>query len=131
MNKYNRRSRPNLRHVCEFWAPSTTVNASGELTQEFTLHYRGPFSMEVPRSPNEINDADRTQSEQVFYLIGQWCQPAAQITAGMFCVIPRFQKVYAVSGPATDQWGDSMKLKINIVDNVAQPITIQLIPTLI
>jgi len=85
MNKYNRRSRPNLRHVCEFWTPSTVVTASGELTQEFTLHYRGPFSMEVPRSPNEITDSGRSQSEQVFYLIGQWCSSAASITAGMFC----------------------------------------------
>jgi hypothetical protein len=87
--------------------------------------------MEVPRSPNEITDAGRSQSEQMFYLIGQWCSSAASITSGMFCVIPHLQKVYAVSGPATDQWGDSRKLKINIVDNVAQPITIQLIPTLI
>lgn len=130
MNKYNRRSRPNLRYTCEFWTPSTTPNASGELTQEFTLHYKGPFSREVPRTPTEITDAGRITSEQVFLLIGQWCSLAESITAGMFCVIPQLQKVYAVQGPATDPWGDRKKVNIRIVDNVSQPITIQLIPTM-
>ena len=131
MNKYNRRSRPNLRHICEFWTPSTEVSAAGELVQEFTLSYRGPFALELPRSPVEINDAGRTQSEQVFYLTGQWCSAAASITAGMYCVIPASQRVYAVMGPATDQWGDRRKVRVTVIDNVAQPITLQLMPTLI
>ena len=129
MNKYNRRSRPNLRHICEFWVPSTVPTADGELKQEFTLHYRGPFAMEVPRNPTEINDAGRVQSEQIFYLIGQWCQPASTITAGMFCTIPSLQKVFAVNGPSTDKWGDRRKLWITVIDNVAQPVSLQLIPT--
>lgn len=129
MNKYNRRSRPNLRHICEFWVPSSVVTTSGELTQEFKLHYRGPFAMEVPQNPTEVSDASRVQSEQTFYLIGQWCKPAADISAGMFCVIPSLQKVYAVRGPSTDKWGDKRKLWIMIVDNVSQPITLQLLPT--
>jgi len=130
MNKYNRRSRPNLRTICEFWTPSTVVNSAGELTQEFTLHYKGPFSLEVPRKPTEITDSGRVASEQSFLLIGQWCKPAEEITAGMFCVIPSRQKVFAVQGPATDPWGDRKKVNITIIDNVSQPITIQLIPTM-
>jgi len=131
MNKYNRRSRPNLRHVCEFWVPSDTVTTSGELTQAFTLFYKGPFAMETPKTPGEITDAGRVQTEQRFILIGQWCKPASQVTAGMFCVISSLQKVYAVAGEATDNWGDRKKLWINIINNVSQPITLQLIPSLI
>jgi hypothetical protein len=131
MNKYNRRSRPNLRHVCEFWIPSDVAAPSGELTQEFTLHYKGPFSMETPKTPIEITDTGRVQSEQRFMLKGQWCKPASTITAGMLCVIPSLQKVYAVHGPATDPWGDRKKVELLIVDNVAQPITLQLLPSLI
>ena len=130
MTKYNRRSRPNLRTTCEFWLPSNVVNSSGELTQEFTLHYKGPFSLEVPRRPTEITDSGRIASEQSFMLIGQWCKPAEEITAGMFCVIPSRQKVFAVQGPATDPWGDRKKVNIVIIDNVSQPVTIQLIPTM-
>lgn len=131
MNKYNRRSRPNLRHVCEFWIPSDVATSSGELTQEFTLHYKGPFAMEIPQKPIEIADAGRIQGEQRFILIGQWCKPASTITTGMYCVISSLQKVYAVLGNATDNWGDRKKLSITVVDNVAQPITLQLIPSLI
>ena len=130
MNRYNRRSRPNLRTVCEFWLPSNVVSTSGELTQEFTLHYKGPFSLEVPRKPSEITDSGRITTEQIFNLVGQWCKPAEEITTSMFCVIPSRQKVYAVQGPATDPWGDRKKVNITIIDNVSQPITIQLIPTM-
>ena len=130
MNRYNRRSRPNLRTVCEFWLPSNVVSTSGELTQEFTLHYKGPFSLEVPRKPTEITDSGRITTEQVYHLIGQWCKPAEEITTSMFCVIPSRQKVYAVQGPSTDPWGDRKKVNITIIDNVSQPITVQLIPTM-
>jgi hypothetical protein len=128
MNKYNRRSRPNLRHVCKFYSPSTVINDSGEVVDAYSLHYTGPFSMELPRSPIEIVEAGRVMSEQVFYLIGQWCSPASRITAGMLCVIPELAKVYAVSGPATDQWGDRRKVKINIVDNLCPPYSPLLLP---
>lgn len=130
MNKYNRRSRPNLRYICEFYIPSTDANSSGELEQEFDLHYKAAFSLELPQNPVEVVDTGRIQSEQTFILIGQWARPAAQITAGMFCVIPQLQKVYAVKGPATDQWGDRKKVRIQIVDNVSQPVTIALLPNL-
>lgn len=131
MNKYNRKSRPNLRYVCEFWVPSTVATSSGELEQEFDLVYRGPFSLERPRTPIEIQSENRVQSEQRFQLVGQWCSLAATVTGGMFCVVPSLQKVFAVIGPATDPWGDRKKLEIMVIDNVAQPITIQLIPSLI
>jgi hypothetical protein len=131
MNKYNRRSRPNLRHTCEFWLPSTVPDASGELTQEYTLSYKGPFSMETPMKPGEIVSEGRVQMEQGFILIGQWCKPASEITEGLFCVIPSLQKVYAVRGRATDNWGDRKKIWINIVDNVTQPVTVQLLPTMV
>lgn len=131
MNKYNRRSRPNLRHSCEFYIPSTDVDASGELQRGFTLHYRGPFAMEIPRNPLEVVDAGRVQQEQNFLLIGQWCRPASLITAGMFCVIPSLRKVYAVQSTATDPWGDRKKIHIRIIDNVTQAVTVELIPTLI
>lgn len=131
MNKYNRRSRPNYRYLCEFWTPSNVISSTGELTQAFTLHYKGAFSMELPRNPTEIADAGRVQNEQSFLLIGQWCRPVSEVTAGMFCVIPANQKVYAIQGNATDPWGDRKKIHIRIVDNVAQPITVQLIPTMI
>lgn len=130
MNKYNRRSRPNLRYSCEFYIPSTNADEYGELEQEFDLHYKGPFSLELPLNPIEVSDSGRIQAEQTFVLIGNWCRPAALITAGMFCVIPQLQKVFAVKGQATDQWGDRKKLKIHIIDNVSQPVTIQLLPTL-
>lgn len=130
MNKYNRRSRPNYRNTCEFWTPSNVVAASGELTQEYTLHYKAPFSLEVPLKPSEITDSGRVQNEQTFLLIGQWCMPASTVTAGMFCVITSLQKVYAVLGNATDPWGDRKKIHIRIVDNVSQPVTIQLLPTM-
>lgn len=129
-NKYNRRQKPNLRHTCEFWIPSAEPNSSGELKQEFTLHYKAAFSLELPLRPTEINDAGRIQSEQIFLLIGQWCRPSAAITAGMFCVIPSLQKVYGVQGSATDPFGDRRKVHVRIVDNVAQPVTIQLLPTM-
>ncbi len=131
MNKYNRRSRPNLRHVCEFWVPSDTATESGELVQDFTLYYKGPFSMETPLKPSEIAAEGRIQSEQQFVLIGQWCAPASKITAGMFCAIPSLQKVMSVKGPATDNWGDRKKLWVFVMDNVSQPITLQLMPSLI
>jgi len=131
MNKYNRRSRPNLRHVCEFWTPSDVATSSGELTQEFTLSYRGPFSMETPLKPSEITAEGRVQTQQQFILIGQWCKPASQITEGMFCVIPSLQKVFSIKGPATDNWGDRKKLWIYIMENVSQPISVQLLPSLI
>lgn len=129
MNKYNRRARPNLRHLCEFWVPSAVANSSGELKQEFVLHYKAGFSMEQPMRPAEIADAGRVMSEQTFILIGQYCRPASLITSSMFCAIPSLQKVYAVQGPSTDPWGDRRKVHIRIIDNVAQPITIQLLPT--
>lgn len=129
MNKYNRRARPNLRHVCEFWIPSTEPDAAGEMQQKFDLHYKAAFSMEVPVKPVEITDAGRIQSEQTFILIGQWCKPSASVTAGMFCVVPSMQKVYAVLGPATDPWGDRRKVHIRIVDNVSQHLTVELLPT--
>jgi hypothetical protein len=131
MNKYNRRSRPNLRHVCEFWIPSDVADESGELMQEFALHYKGPFSMETPKTPIEITDAGRVQLEQRFTLKGQWCKPVSIVSSGMFCVIPSLQKVYAVNGNATDPWGDRKKIEIQIVDNVARPVTLQLLPSLI
>lgn len=130
MNKYNRRSRPNLRHTCEFWVPSTEPDAAGELQQSYILHYKGPFSMELPMRPMEIADSGRVNPEQVFLLIGQWCKPASEITLGMYCVIPSLQKVYAVQGTATDPWGDRRKVHIRIVDNVAQPLTIEMLPTM-
>jgi len=129
-NKYNRRARPNLRHLCEFWVPSAEPDASGELKQEFILHYRSSFSMEVPLRPQEIGDAGRVITEQTFVLIGQWCKPASQISTSMFCVIPSLQKVYAVQGQATDPFGDRRKVHIRIIDNVSQPTTIQLLPTM-
>lgn len=129
-NKYNRRARPNLRTLCEFWVPSSEATATGELKQEFLLHYKGAFSMEHPLRPTEVGDAGRIQSEQIFILIGQYCRPAAAVTAGMFCVIPSLQKVYGVQGPATDPFGDRRKVHIRIVDNVTQPVTIQLLPTM-
>jgi hypothetical protein len=130
MSKYNRRERPNLRHVCEFWIPSTVPNAAGEMQQKFDLHYKAAFSLEVPTKPIEITDAGRIQSEQIFLLIGQWCKIASQITAGMFCAVPSMSKVYAVLGPATDPRGDRRKLHIRIVDNVSQHLTVELLPTM-
>ena len=130
MNKYNRRSRPNLRHTCEFWVPSEVADVSGELVQEFSLFYKGPFSMEVPLKPSEIAAEGRVQSEQQFILIGQWCKPSSQITAGMYCVIPGLQKVFAVRGPATDNWGDRKKVWIYIIENVSRPLSLQLLPSM-
>lgn len=130
MNKYNRRSRPNLRIVLEFWIPSTVANASGELVQEFVQHYRGPFALEVPQKPTEIVAQGLVQNEQQFIAIGQWCKPAQSVTEGMYCVWPAGQKVYAVLGQATDPWGDRKKIHIRLVDNVAQPIAQKLIPTM-
>jgi hypothetical protein len=130
MNKYNRRSRPNLRHNVEFWSPSTEAGASGELEQKFILEYKGPFSLELPRNPVEVADSGKIQNEQVFVLIGQWCKDALRVTAGMYAVIPSFQKVYAIQGNATDPWGDRRKVHIRIVDNVTQPVTVQIINTM-
>jgi hypothetical protein len=130
MNKYNRRSRPNLRHTVEFWIPSTEPGPSGELKQEYITHYRGPFSMETPKTPVELGDSGRIQNEQSFTLIGQWSKTAMSVTAGMFAVIPSLQKVYAVHGNATDPWGDRRKVHIRIVDNVTQPTTIQILNTM-
>lgn len=127
-NKYNRRSRPNLRNVCKFYSPSTTITSSGEVTDVFTLYYTGPFAMEQPRNPIEIIEAGRVMSEQVFFLIGQWCNLAAGVSAGMLCVIPSLSKVYSVIGPATDQWGDRRKVKIQIVDNMTPPYSTDLLP---
>jgi hypothetical protein len=117
MNKYRRRQRPNLRHTVEFWIPTSVPDASGELKQEFVMHYRGPFAMELPLAPT-------------FLLLGQWCKPASTVTAGMFAVIPSLQKVYAVQGNATDQWGSRQKIQIRIVDNVTQTITTQVLSTI-
>lgn len=123
MNKYNRRSRPNLRHVVEFYVPSTTASSSGELETAFTRIYRGPFSMEKPMRPTEIADAGRIQDQQVFLLIGQWCKPAMDVTEGALAFIPSTQKAYAVDGSATDPWGDKRKVHIRIVDNVSSEVT--------
>lgn len=130
MNKYNRRARPNLRNLCEFWVPSSEATSAGELKQEFTLHYKAGFSMELPLRPTEISDAGRVTTEQIFVLIGQWCLPAMQISTSMFCVIPSLQKVYAVQGQATDPFGDRRKVHIRVIDNVSRPVTIQLLPTM-
>jgi len=131
MNKYNRRSRPNLRHNLEFWIPGTKTNEAGELEQTFIQHYRGPFSLEVPRSPIEIAAQGIVQTQQQFTAIGQWCSLASKITEGMYCVWIAGQKVYAVHGQATDPFGDRKKIHIRLVDNVAQPIAQKLIPTMI
>lgn len=131
MNKYNRRSRPNLRFMLEFWTPSTKSNASGELEQGFEQHYRGPFALEVPQKPTEIVAQGLVQTEQQFIAVGQWCRPASAVTEGMYCVWVAGQKVYAVVGQATDPWGDRKKIHIRLVDNVAQPIAQKLIPTMI
>jgi len=130
MNKYRRRQRPNLRHTVEFWIPTSVADASGELKQEFVMHYRGPFAMELPLAPKEISEAGRVVNEQTFLLLGQWCKPASTVTAGMFAVIPSLQKVYAVQGNATDQWGSRQKIQIRIVDNVTQTITTQVLSTI-
>lgn len=122
MNKYNRRARPNLRHVVEFYTPSTAASASGELQTEYTRVYRGPFAMEKPMRPTEIVDAGRVQDQQVFLLIGQWCKPAMLVTEGTVAFIPSTQKSYAVEGSATDPWGDKRKVHIRIVDNVSSEV---------
>ena len=127
MNNYNRRSRPNLRHTIEFYSPSTVASASGELEQEYTRIYRGPFAMEKPMRPNEIVDAGRVQDQQIFLLIGQWCKTASQISEGMVAFIPSTQKMYAVEGGATDPWGDRRKIHIRIVDNVSSEVVSDMI----
>jgi hypothetical protein len=131
MNKYNRRSRPNLRTVLEFWVPGTEPNEAGELIQVFTQKYRGPFALEVPQKPIEVSAQGLVQTEQQFTAVGQWCRLASTISEGMFCVCVAKQKVYAVVGQATDPWGDSKKIHIRLVDNVAQPISQKLLPTMI
>lgn len=130
MNRYNRRARPNYRHQVRFYKPSVTPGTAGELTQDFTLHYSGYFSIEQPQKANEITEAARSVGEQISILIGNWSRLSFTVSEGMFAFIPDRNQVYAVNGQAIDPWGDRKKVHIYIVDNVTQTMANNIIPGL-
>jgi len=90
----------------------------GQLSQKFSLHAKGVFSKEKPRSPKEVKEGDRSINEQESLLVGTWTKTLSNVTHGMYCFIPSLSKVYAVQGDATDPMGDRKIVQISIVDNV-------------
>lgn len=130
MNRHNRRAKPNYRHQVRFYKPGITTNSAGELVQGFSLHYSGYFSIELPIKPNEITEAARVVNEQISIVIGNWSRLSIEVTTGMYAFIPDRNKVYAVSGQATDPWGDRKKVHIYLADNVTQTMANNIIPGL-
>jgi hypothetical protein len=127
------RLRPNRRFHCKFYVlagtaiSEPTTDNMGQLEQEFSLHSSGYFAKEKPLKPREIKEGERTVNEQESILVGTWTGSLARITHGMFCYIPSLRKLYAVSGDATDPFGDRKTVHIYIVDNVTQDVR-QLMP---
>jgi len=116
--------RCNKRYVCKFYTCSETtlseptIDSMGQLSQKFSLHAKGVFSKEKPRSPKEVKEGDRSINEQESLLVGTWTKTLSNVTHGMYCFIPSLSKVYAVQGDATDPMGDRKIVQISIVDNV-------------
>lgn len=116
--------RCNKRFTCKFYTCSETtlseptIDSMGQLSQKFSLHAKGVFSKEKPRSPKEVKEGDRSINEQESLLVGTWTKTLSNVTHGMYCFIPSLSKVYAVQGDATDPMGDRKTVQISIIDNV-------------
>jgi hypothetical protein len=98
----------------------------GQLSQKFSLHSKGIFSKEKPRSPKEVKEGDRAINEQESLLVGTWTKTLSNVTHGMYCFIPSLSKLYAVQGNATDPMGDKKIVQITIVDNVTVDVSEEL-----
>jgi len=124
--------RYNRRLTCKFYTLSGTVlteptiDSMGQMTQQFSLHSKGVFSKEKPKTPREVKEGDRSINEQESLLIGTWTKTLANVTHGMYCFIPSLSKVYVVNGDATDPMGDRKTIHILIVDNVTTNVSNEL-----
>jgi hypothetical protein len=98
----------------------------GQISQKFSLHSRGIFAKEKPRSPKEVKEGDRVINEQESLLVGTWTKTLSNVTHGMYCFIPSLSKIYAVHGNATDAMGDRKYIQITIVDNVTSDVSQEL-----
>ena len=129
----NVRQKPNKRFKCKFYVLGSNVvdqpatDALGQLEQDFSLLCTGLFAKEKPRQPREVKEGDRTVNEQESILVGTWTRTLSRVTHGMYCFIPTLSKLYAVSGDATDPYGDRKVIHMYIVDNVTRSIK-KLIP---
>jgi hypothetical protein len=124
-----RKERPNLTRRCRFYKYGTTLkdsepvtNVYGELEQSFSLIAVGLFAKEKPYRANEAEEGDRTIGEQRHTLTGRYTTSLSNVSATLYCYILSERKLYAVSGNATDPYGDKQWIWIDIVDNVTQDI---------
>ena len=118
--------------MCKFYTYSETtlseptIDSMGPISQKFSLHSRGIFAKEKPRSPKEVKEGDRVINEQESLLVGTWTKTLSNVTHGMYCFIPSLSKIYAVHGNATDAMGDRKYIQITIVDNVTSDVSQEL-----